>query len=102
MQLVKINYPSEATDASKIYECSPTYYAYKGGVWEDYKNVADAVYNEGFAPVYGSPKSFVVQLSAEETMRFNDKYKGRVQAVVNGVSHPTEYFSVYPLLTSKA
>lgn len=98
MQLAQIDYPSETTDPSKIYECSPTYYAHKGGTWESYKNIADAVYNEGFAPVDGDPKSFVTKLTSEETMYFNDKYKGRVQAIVNNVSHPMEYFSVYPTL----
>lgn len=98
MQFVQIEYSSEATDSSKIYECSPTYYAYKDGVWEDYKNVTDAVRNDGFAPVEGDHKSFVTKLTADETTRFHTKYKGRVQAIINNVSHPIEYFSVYPTL----
>lgn len=106
MQLTQIDLLDEATDQSKIYECSPIYYAYRGGDWESYKNVADAVRNDGFAPVDGDSKSFVTVLSAEETMRFNDKYKGCVQVTVyddNINRHEKnliEYFTVYPTLTS--
>jgi hypothetical protein len=98
MKFVKIDELPNGLDESKIYECSPTYYAYVGGVWEDYKNIADAVRNDGFAQVEGDPKSFVIKLTAEETMRFDIKYKGRVQAVIDNISHPMEYFSVYPTL----
>ena len=98
VQFTKIDDPSEATDQSKVYECSPTYYAYRGGEWEIYKNVSEAVLNDGFNPVVGDPKSFLIELNAEETMRFVDKYKGRVQAFIDDIPHKMEYFSVYPSL----
>lgn len=98
VRFVKIDDPSEATDSRKVYECSPTYYAYRGDKWESYKDVIEAVRNDGFAPVAGDSKSFVVELTAEETMRFIDKYKGRVQAKIDDISHPIQYFSVYPTL----
>jgi len=99
MKFTQIDYSSEAIDKSKIYECSPTYYVYIDGTWEQYKDAIDvAQTNDGFAQVSGEPKSFVVELTAEETMRFMDKYKGRVQAIVDDISHPMEYFSIYPTL----
>lgn len=98
LQLEVIDDPSKATDQSKIYECTPTYYIYKDNGWDDTKNISDAIRNDGFAQVEDDPKSFVIKLSAEETTRFNTKYKGRVQATINNISHPIEYFSVYPTL----
>jgi hypothetical protein len=107
MQVIRIDYPSEATDQSKIYECSPIYYAYKGDTWEAYKSMADAARNDCFAPVDGDPKSFIAMLSAEETMRFHEKYKGRVQATVycdtvnRTDKSKVEYFTVYPTMTEE-
>jgi hypothetical protein len=98
MEFVKVDELPGDIDESKIYECSPTYYAYKHNVWEEYKNIADVARNDGFTQVEGDPKSFVVKLDTEETMRFNTKYKGRVQAIINNISHPIEYFPVYPTL----
>jgi hypothetical protein len=107
IQLTQIDHPSEAVDESKIYECSPIYYAYKGDTWEEYKNIADASRNDGFSPVDGDPKSFVAMLSAEETMRFNEQYKGRVQVTVycdtvnRTDKSKVEYFTVYPTMTDE-
>lgn len=107
IQLTQIDYPYEATDESKIYECSPIYYVYKGDTWEEYKNIADASRNDGFSPVDGDPKSFVAMLSAEETMRFNEQYKGRVQVTVycdtvnRTDKSKVEYFTVYPTMTDE-
>lgn len=103
----KIALPSEAVDQSKLYECSPVFYAYKGGAWVSYKTVAEAVRNDGFTPVDGDPKSFVIMLSAEETMRFIEKYKGCVQATVycdktnRTDKSKVEYFTVYPTMTDE-
>lgn len=66
-----------------------------------------AVRNDGFAPVDGVPKSFVTVLSAEETLRFNEKYKGCVQVTVfsNTSTLPEkskiEYFTVYPTMSNE-
>lgn len=63
--------------------------------------------NDGFAPVAGDPKSFVTMLSVEETMRFSEKYKGKVQATVycdkvnRTDKSKIEYFTVYPTITNE-
>lgn len=63
--------------------------------------------NEGFSQVDGDPKSFVSMLSAEETMRFSEKYKGNVQVTVYcDVLNRTdkskiEYFTVYPTMSDE-
>lgn len=100
LPLVQIDQLSEMQDQSKIYECSPTYYAYKDGKWIAYKNMVEAVRNDGIVMVNGDPRSFVVELTSEETLRFNARHKGCVQAIVDDMSHPIQYFSIYPSLTS--
>jgi hypothetical protein len=98
--LVRITqFPSEP-DQSKVYECSPIYYSYTDGKWQSYTNIIDAVRNDGFAMVAGDSKSFVVELTSEETLRFNARHKGCVQAIVDDMSHPIQYFSIYPSLAS--
>lgn len=107
IQVTPIDDASQAIDQSKIYECSPTYYAYDGNEWLPYKDATDIVRNDGFAPVENDPKSFVVMLSAEETMRFNEVYKGRAQVTVycDAVNRTEksliEYFTVYPTMTNE-
>lgn len=60
--------------------------------------------NDGFSAVEGDPKSFISMLSAEETMRFSEKYKGCVQVAVycDAVNRTDkskiEYFPVYPTI----
>ena len=105
LQIVEMDtYPNELSDKSKVYKCSPTYYVCEDGVWKSYKSPAEVAQNDGFAPIDGDPKSFIVVLTAEETMRFNDKYKGRVQVDVycgssdSVAKNKIEYFSVYPTM----
>ena len=108
MQLEQTDYPPTATsDQSKVYECSPIYYAHDGSTWVPYKKAVDAVRNDGFTPVDGDPKSFVTVLTGAETMRFSDKYKGRVQVTVlsDNTSIPAKslivYFPVYPTMSEE-
>ena len=109
MKLTKIDNVSEAIDRSKIYECTPTYYKYNtiDNEWVSCKNMTDAFRNDGFQPVDGDPKSFLMVLNADETMRFTDKYKGRAQVTVysdtSGLpeSSKIEYFMVYPTLITE-
>lgn len=97
-------YPTASSDQSKIYRCSPTYYAYDGREWKAYKKPSDVAKNDGFSPIDGEPKSFIVALTAEETMRFNDRYKGRVQVDVycgasnSEAKNKIAYFPVYPTM----
>jgi hypothetical protein len=70
-------------------------------------NDAGSIRNDGFSPVDGDSKSFISMLSAEETMRFSDKYKGCVQATVycdkvnRTDKSKIEYFTVYPTMTDE-
>jgi hypothetical protein len=98
-------YPTDGpSDQSKVYKCSPTYFAHEGGEWKKYKKPSEIARNDGFSPVDGDTKSFIVALTAEETMRFNDRYKGRVQVDVycgklnDEAKNKVAYFPVYPTM----
>ena len=105
LQIVEgFSHQNSYPDESKIYKCDPTYYSYEDGAWKTYNKPVDVAKNDGFSPVNGEPKSFIVALTAEETMRFNDKYKGCVQVDVYCLNTNSEaknkitYFPVYPTM----